>query len=104
LLAETGKGDVSHQPVSVDARGIEAAADWGELRSPENYVGYQRTENFASPGGAVVDRRRSYAAPERLKLNHWALAGDWTMGKQATVLHQAGDGLSTASTPATFIW
>ena len=25
-------------------------------RSPENYVGYERTENFASPGGAVPDR------------------------------------------------
>jgi hypothetical protein len=23
-----------------------------------------------------------------LKLNHWALSGDWTMGKQATVLNQ----------------
>jgi hypothetical protein len=37
----------------------------------------------------VADRRRGYAAPERLKLNHWALAGDWTVGKQATVLHRA---------------
>ena len=37
--------------VSVDARGLEAAADWGSLKSPENYVGYERTQNFASPGG-----------------------------------------------------
>jgi thiol-disulfide isomerase/thioredoxin len=89
LLTEAGKGDVSGEPVSVDARGVEAPAAWSDLRSPENYVGYERTENFASPGGAVADRRRGYAAPERLKLNHWALAGDWTVGKQATVLHRA---------------
>ena len=61
-------------------------ADWDSLRSPENYVGYERTENFASPGGAELDRRRVYAAPARLALNQWALAGEWTMGRQATVL------------------
>ena len=53
------------------ARVLEAAADWGSLKSPENYVGYERTENFASPGGAVLDKRRVYAAPARLRLNHW---------------------------------
>ena len=89
LLAEAGIGDIGHEPVSVDARGVEAAADWGNLKSPENYVGYERTENFASPGGAVLDKRRVYAAPAQLKLNHWALSGDWTVGKQATVLNKA---------------
>ena len=53
------------------------------------YVGDARTEHFASPGGAVLDKRRVYAAPERLRLNHWALSGEWTIGKQATVLHAA---------------
>ena len=59
------------------------------LRSPENYVGYERTENFASRGGVERDRRRVYAAPARLALNQWALAGEWTMGRQATVLEQS---------------
>ncbi len=77
LLAEAGSGGIGHELVSVDARGAEAAADWGSLQSPENYVGYARTENFASPGGAVLDKRRVYAAPARLRLNHWALSGDW---------------------------
>ena len=53
LLAEAGAGGIGDEPVSVDARGFEAAADWASLKSPENYVGYERTENFASPGGAV---------------------------------------------------
>ena len=87
LLAEAGSGGIGRELVSVDGRGVEAAADWGSLKSPENYLGYERTENFASPGGAVLDKRRVYAAPARLRLNHWALSGDWTVGKQATVLN-----------------
>ena len=89
LLAEAGIGGIRHDLVSVEARGVEAAADWGSLKSPENYVGYERTEHFASPGGAVLDKRRVYAAPARLRLNHWALSGDWTVEKPATVLNQA---------------
>jgi thiol-disulfide isomerase/thioredoxin len=89
LLAEAGGRDIGHQLVSVDARGTEAAADWGNLKSPETYVGYERTENLASPGGALADQRHVYAAPTRLRLNQWALSGDWTIGKQATVLHMA---------------
>src|SRR4030095_10485373 len=89
LLAEAGIGGIGDELVSVDARGAEAAADWGSLKSPENYVGYERTENFSSPGGAVLDRRRVYAVPARLRLNQWALSGEWTVQKQATVLNQA---------------
>ncbi len=89
LLAEAGIGGIGHELVSVDARGAEVAADWGNLKSPENYVGYERTQNFASPGGAVLDKRRVYTAPARLRLNHWALSGEWTVEKQAIVLNQA---------------
>src|SRR2546428_11763339 len=89
LLAEAGLGGIGHELVSVDAQGAEAAADWGDLRSPENYVGDARTENFASPGGAVVDKPRVYAAPARLMLNQWALSGEWTVEQQATVLNKA---------------
>jgi thiol-disulfide isomerase/thioredoxin len=88
LLAEAGISGVGHELVSVDARAAEAAADWGSLKSSENYVGYERTENFASPGGAVLDKRHVYAVPAQLKLNHWALSGDWTVEKQATVLNE----------------
>ena len=63
LLAEAGNGGIGHELVSVDGRGAEAAADWGSLKSPENYLGYERTANFASPGGAVLDKRRVYASP-----------------------------------------
>ena len=89
LLTAAGVGGIGQELVSVDARGAEAAADWDSLRSPENYVGYERTENFASPNGAVLDTRHGYAVPARLRLNHWALAGDWTVKRQAIVLNQA---------------
>jgi Thioredoxin like C-terminal domain len=59
------------------------------LESPENYVGYERAENFSSPGGQVPDKRHVYAVPAALGLNHWALSGDWTMGKEAIVLNKA---------------
>jgi thiol-disulfide isomerase/thioredoxin len=90
LLAEAGSGGGSQELVSVEPGGIEAQADWDSLRSPENYTGYERTENFASPGGAVPGQPQAYALPERLVLNEWALAGDWTMGAQATTLNAPG--------------
>jgi thiol-disulfide isomerase/thioredoxin len=90
LLTAAGIGGIGHDLVSVDATGVEAAADWDSLWSPENYLGYERTENFASPNGAVQDTPHAYAVPARLPLNHWALAGAWTVRAQATVLNQAG--------------
>ena len=89
LLAEAGVGGIGRELVSVDGRGAEAAADWGSLKSPENYLGHERTENFASPGGAVLDKRRVYAAPAQLRLNQWALSGDWTVQNHGAVLNQA---------------
>ena len=89
LLTEAGSGGIDQDLVLVDATGVEAAADWASLWSPENYLGYQRTENFASSDGAVLDTPQVYAVPERLRLNHWALAGDWTVKPEAIVLNQA---------------
>jgi thiol-disulfide isomerase/thioredoxin len=85
LLAEAGAGDIGQELVSVKAQGVEAPADWATLRSPENYTGYERTENFASPGGVLPGQRHSYTAPAPLGFNHWALSGDWTVEEQATL-------------------
>jgi Thioredoxin like C-terminal domain len=89
LLAEAGIRAIAPGSVSVEGRGVEAAADWASLMSPENYLGYERTGNFASPGGAVLGKRRMYAIPARMRLNQWAFSGNWTMEKQATVLNEA---------------
>ncbi|HEY6224158.1 MAG TPA: redoxin domain-containing protein [Gemmatimonadales bacterium] len=88
LLMEAGAKGVSRDLVSVEGKGAEAPADWGSLRSPENYVGYDRTEGFASPGGATRGEPRLYSIPPTLGLNRWALSGDWTMGGEATALNK----------------
>jgi thiol-disulfide isomerase/thioredoxin len=88
LLAEAGKAAAGSGLVAPEGRGVEAAPDWASLRSPENYLGAGRTENFASPGGPVVGKPHAYAAPARLAVNHWMLAGDWTMQKGAILLNK----------------
>jgi thiol-disulfide isomerase/thioredoxin len=85
---------VEREPVSVDGLGVEAEADWNNLRTPETYLGYERSEHFASPEGTVFDERRGYELPEQLRLNHWALAGEWTTGRENVVLDQAGGSIA----------
>ena len=88
LLVEAGVKDVSNQLTPVDPMGAETAADWKTLQSSENYLGYERTANFASPGGAIADQRVQYTVAEHLRLNQWALLGGWTMGKEADVVNE----------------
>jgi thiol-disulfide isomerase/thioredoxin len=88
LLSEVGVAGTSSRIVAVDGSGFEAAADWANLRSPETYVGYQRSQNFVSRSVATLDQRRAYGAPTRLLLNQWSLVGEWTMGTHATVLNK----------------
>ena len=88
LLAKAGGGGIPGGLVPVDARGAEATADWNELGSGENYVGYERTENFASRGGIKADKPHVYSVGDRLSRNQWALAGSWTMGKEAIILNE----------------
>jgi hypothetical protein len=85
---------VEREFVSVEGLGMEAEADWDQLRTPETYLGYGRSEHFASPDGAAYDERRAYELPERLRFNHWALAGEWTIGGENVVLDQAGGSIA----------
>jgi thiol-disulfide isomerase/thioredoxin len=90
LLAEAGSVGVGDELATVDGQGFEAAADWADLRSPETYLGYDRTENFTSASHAVRGQRHRYAAAPRLSLNQWALSGDWTMQSGFAALDAAG--------------
>jgi thiol-disulfide isomerase/thioredoxin len=89
LLAMAGAGGIGRELVSAAGAGAQAPPDWADLKTPETYVGYARAEGFASSGGLVPDTPSVYAAPAALDLNQWALAGNWTVGKQATVLNRA---------------
>jgi thiol-disulfide isomerase/thioredoxin len=81
---------VEREFAPVDGLGVEAEADWDHLTTPETYLGYDRSEHFASPGGAALDERHAYELPDRLRPNHWALAGEWTIGDESVVPDQAG--------------
>jgi hypothetical protein len=79
---------------SAEGVGVEAAADWNHLQTPETYLGYGRSARFSSADGVAFDERRNYELPRRLEVNHWALAGDWTIGRENVVLHQAGGSIA----------
>lgn len=74
----------------IDARGAEVSADWTDLQSGENYLGYERTEGFASPEGSVRDKSHNYAPPAVLGVNQWALEGDWAMKRRVLVADKSG--------------
>jgi thiol-disulfide isomerase/thioredoxin len=94
LLAEAGHANASNIAIgiaSTGAQGVQAAADNADMQSPETYVGYQRAENFASPGGEVEDKAHTYAAPSQPAVNDWGLAGSWNVGaEQATLVAASG--------------
>jgi thiol-disulfide isomerase/thioredoxin len=73
---------VDRDLVSVEGFGVEAEADWGNLRTPETYLGYGRGE------------RRTEEPPQSLRLNSWTLSGDWTIGRENVALDQAGGSIS----------
>ena len=85
---------VEREPVEVEGLGVEAAADWDRLRTPETYLGYTRGERFASPGGVALDERSAYEVPGRLPLNRWALHGEWTVGRERVLLDRPGGGIA----------
>ena len=73
---------VEREAVSVEGTGVEAEADWDNLRTPETYLGDARGE------------RRSDDLPGQLRLDHWSLAGEWTVRPEKVVADQAGAGIA----------
>ena len=71
---------IERELVSVEGVGVEAAADWDHLGTPETYLG----DAHGAPS----------ASPERLRVNEWALTGEWTTGGENVVLEQAGGSIA----------
>jgi thiol-disulfide isomerase/thioredoxin len=94
LLAEAGAGNRLPSRVTVDAAGIEAAADWAHLSSAETYLGAERTESFSSPERAAPGTPRRYTVPARLAPDSWALAGEWTVQPDAVRLEAPGGAIA----------
>jgi thiol-disulfide isomerase/thioredoxin len=89
LLGDAGYR-IDRPRAAIEARGVEVGADWGSLKSPETYLGHQKAARFASPGGAAKNALQTYSLPARLRLNQWALSGQWTLERAASVLNVAG--------------
>ena len=102
-----GEGDYERSEVVIqqllgDAGADDLGADrspwtravrrWRQIGEPsitgETYLGYRQAENFASPGGMERDTPKNYEAPQRVRHNHWALSGEWTVMAEATVLNE----------------
>ena len=90
LLADAGAKDLDLGLVEVEPTGLEVAADWRTLRTPETYVGYGQATGFASADVAAFDRPRVYAANAGLPLNSWDLTGTWTVARHAGVANEPG--------------
>jgi thiol-disulfide isomerase/thioredoxin len=90
LLIDAGAEGVSPDLAAVDPKGFEVAADWSTLGSPETYVGYGRSSDFASPDRERLNERHAYPQPGRLNLNEWAPSGTWTLAQHAAVSNEAG--------------
>lgn len=89
LLAEAGK-PVASSLVSVKAAGAEMAPGTpSDVKSPETYIGYDRAENFISPGGPVRDSHNVYTVGTP-RLNEWGLSGDWTIEDERAGLNTSG--------------
>jgi thiol-disulfide isomerase/thioredoxin len=89
-LLDAGADGIDQDLVMVEPAGLEVAADWRTLQSPETYVGYQQSTGFAHEDVARFDEPRVYTSPGRLPLNHWGLSGNWTMAGHAAVLNERG--------------
>ena len=90
LLLDAGAEGIDQDLVAVEPLGLEVAADWRTLQSPETYVGYGQSTGFASERLAAFDQPRPYAAAARLPLNAWDLSGTWTVARHAAVLNEPG--------------
>jgi len=70
---------------TVTGQGVEAAADWAHLRTPETYLGSERGERFDPAAGG---------SPEQLHPDSWTVAGRWTTEPEDVVLDGAGSSIA----------
>ena len=96
LLVDKGARDLDLDLAMVEPKGLEVAADWPTLRSPETYLGYGQSSGFVSESADLYDRPHVYGGSSGLDLNTWDLAGEWTQARHAAVLGAAGGRISFA--------
>lgn len=93
LLREAGNAQVAGGLIQAEAKGVQQAADMDEVRSPETYVGYQRSENFVPQASLAPDIVAAYDVPTQLALNDWGLRGQWKVGAESARSAASGGAL-----------
>jgi thiol-disulfide isomerase/thioredoxin len=84
---------IRRPPAHVEARGVEAEADWDTLETPETYLGYERGDRFDSEG-AGFNRPTTYRLPDRQRPDTWALSGEWTVTGEYAAVERPGASLA----------
>jgi thiol-disulfide isomerase/thioredoxin len=90
LLLDAGAPAIDQGLVEVEPQGLEVAADWRTLQSPETYLGYGQGSGFASDAIAAYDQSHVYTAHASLGLNDWDLSGRWTVARHSAALDERG--------------
>ena len=89
LLIEAGR-QPSMETAQANAKGAGLAADFGEIGTRETYLGFDRAENFVSPGCFARARFKAYTVPSHLELGQWAYGGRWAVTEQRGVAAAGG--------------
>jgi thiol-disulfide isomerase/thioredoxin len=89
LLSEADATPIAGGSVIVNGISTEAAPDDGDLRSPETYIGYAQATNFDSRDFVSENASRAYTIRAALPVNHWSLAGVWTIAGEYASLNDA---------------
>jgi cytochrome c biogenesis protein CcdA/thiol-disulfide isomerase/thioredoxin len=89
LLTQGGFSGVPSTLVTANGKGIEAAPDDKQVKSPETYIGYERAQHFQGAGVLVKDHPTTYSATPTSQLNQWGLGGVWTVSGEKGTLDSA---------------
>ena len=90
LLAERNGAPVTGGLADIKASGVQQAADFGAMASPETYLGHDKAKGYAGPKPLQPDTASTYAFPTALQHNQWALAGLWKDTAAFASAHAAG--------------
>ena len=95
LLAEAGASGIDREPVSVDGQRSRSGRRLGqpEVRR-KTMSGMSAPRTLRRPAGRSWTSLACIKLPARLRLNEWALSGDWTVKNEAVALNKANGSIA----------
>ena len=101
LLLDAGAEGLDQSLVDVEPEGLEVAADWRTLQSPETYTGYRQSTGFAQERDARFDESTRVPHAQPASAQRWALAGSGRSPGMRRWRTRRADGSRSSSTRAT---